>query len=104
MSFGELALMYGCPRAASVQADNDMIIYGIDSITFKVLMLRSVLPKIEESKNVLQNCQLIKDNFNKNELTVLADAFRRQKFSENDVIYSKDDEYNDEKTRFYIIS
>lgn len=34
-SFGELALMYNCPRAATVTADTDGVIWALDRMTFR---------------------------------------------------------------------
>ena len=37
-SFGELALMYMCPRAASVVAKTDVTLWALDRATFRQIM------------------------------------------------------------------
>lgn len=40
-SFGELALIYGTPRAATVKAKTDVKLWGIDRLSYRrILMVR----------------------------------------------------------------
>lgn len=47
-AFGELALMYGDKRTATVIAEEECFIYGLDGATFKNVIVRQSL----ETKNV----------------------------------------------------
>ena len=38
-SFGELALMYNAPRAATVRAKTDCVLFAVDRITFKFILM-----------------------------------------------------------------
>lgn len=43
-SFGELALIYGTPRAATVKAKTDVKLWGIDRLSYRrILMVRMAL-------------------------------------------------------------
>jgi cAMP-dependent protein kinase regulator len=39
-SFGELALMYNCPRAATVTAQTDTVLWAVDRKTFTCIVVR----------------------------------------------------------------
>lgn len=44
-SFGELALIYGTPRAATVKAKTDIKLWGIDRMSYRrILMVSSFKP------------------------------------------------------------
>ena len=39
-SFGELALMYNCPRAATVVCDKDGVLWGIERQKFNMILMQ----------------------------------------------------------------
>lgn len=43
-SFGELALIYGTPRAATVKAKSDVKLWGIDRESYRRILMVSYLP------------------------------------------------------------
>lgn len=44
-SFGELALMYTSPRAATVMARTDMVLWGVDRQTFRAIIMSATVKK-----------------------------------------------------------
>lgn len=44
-SFGELALIYGTPRAATVKAKSDVKLWGIDRESYRRILMVSCLPQ-----------------------------------------------------------
>ena len=48
MAFGELALMYNAPRAASILADTECILYSLDRETFNTIVKEAVVRRREE--------------------------------------------------------
>ena len=46
--FGELSLLYGQPRAATVTAATDAVIWSVDRLTFRRIVMASTLQKRKE--------------------------------------------------------
>jgi len=42
-SFGELALIYGTPRAATVKAKTDVKLWGIDRLSYRRILMVGLL-------------------------------------------------------------
>lgn len=74
MAFGELALMQGCPRAATIIAQTEMECYGIDSTSFKVIMLRTAIKRKDQMIGIIKSCKILADNLDTNEISVLGDS------------------------------
>lgn len=45
MAFGELALLYNAPRAASIRAKTDVVLYSLDRETFNNIVKEAVIKK-----------------------------------------------------------
>lgn len=45
-SFGELALIYGTPRAATVKAKNDVKLWGIDRDSYRRILMVTIHSKL----------------------------------------------------------
>lgn len=58
--FGELSLMYGKPRAASVIAVTDGKIWGLDRFTFKRVIMRSILSGRRDVIRQLRRVDILK--------------------------------------------
>ena len=58
-SFGELALMYNMPRAATIQASVDGTLWALDRQTFRRIVLRSAFHKRKMYEALIENVPLL---------------------------------------------
>ncbi|KAH8944174.1 hypothetical protein BDL97_13G094900 [Sphagnum fallax] len=59
-SFGELALLYDAPRAATIKASTDCILWTMDRSTFRTILMASTKKKRNLYEDYLQNVPLLK--------------------------------------------
>jgi cAMP-dependent protein kinase regulator len=59
-SFGELALLYDAPRAATIKASTDCILWTMDRSTFRTILMASTRKKRNLYEDYLQNVPLLK--------------------------------------------
>jgi len=52
-SFGELALLYNAPRAATIKATKDCVVWAIDRVPFRRIMMKSGAKKLSEYEAML---------------------------------------------------
>lgn len=57
-SFGELALLYTCPRAASVIAESKGTLYRVDQKTFRYIMQSQTLQTENDKKDLLKGVKI----------------------------------------------
>lgn len=98
MSFGELALMYNAPRAATVKATEHSKAWAMDRQTFKYIIMETTLKKREAHKGFIERVPLLESLSEYERLTV-ADALKTETFSDGEVIITQGDDGN----LFYII-
>ncbi|KAF4325567.1 hypothetical protein BBO99_00002005 [Phytophthora kernoviae] len=98
MSFGELALMYNSPRAATVKAVQHSKAWALDRQTFKFIIMETTLKKREAHKGFIERVPLLESLSEFERLTV-ADALKTETFSDGEVIIAQGDDGN----LFYII-
>lgn len=72
-SFGELGLMYNTPRAATIVCIEDGILWTVDRVTFRRIVLRQAFQKRQLYENFLNSVPLLK-NLSAYERSVLADV------------------------------
>ena len=58
-SFGELALMYNAPRAATVRAKTDCVLFAVDRITFKFILMDTTTKKRNLYDSFLKNVPIL---------------------------------------------
>ena len=73
-SFGELALMYNTPRAATIIANTDSNLFAIERDVFRKLILQGYMAKRSRFEKILEEIPLLK-SMEKYERSVLADSF-----------------------------
>ena len=58
-SFGELALMYNMPRAATIQSAGDGMLWAMDRQTFRRIVLRNAFQKRKMYESLLEKVPLL---------------------------------------------
>lgn len=97
-TFGELALLYNSPRAASVRAVTSLKLYKIDQITFNSLLTSNQLQDRSKLLSLVQHLSVF-ENLSDAKVRKLADAFTIVEFGEGERIMNKGDHGN----VFYIV-
>jgi len=84
-SFGELALLYNAPRAATIKAVESSVLFALDRETFNHIVKDAAVKKREEYETFLSNLELL-SNMDAYERSKIADAARRVKVSAGDSV------------------
>lgn len=98
-SFGELALMYNAPRAATVKAASQCKLWCLDRLAFKVIMLETAVSKNSERADFLTKVKIM-ETVSDMERKVIADAMSMETFEAGQVIIRQ----GDPGTAFYIVA
>ena len=59
-SFGELALMYNTPRAASVIAVEDSVLWAMERLCFRTILMQSMVQKRQRYEAIVSSISLLK--------------------------------------------
>ena len=97
--FGELALLYNAPRAATITSTSEYIAWRLDRSTFNHIVKDAAARKREKYDNFLQSVEIMKD-MDPYERSKLGDAVREHTFKKNDYIIRE----GEEGSVFYLIS
>ena len=84
-AFGELAIMYNAPRAATCIAKTACRLYALERKAFKHILMKTTLEKRREYCGFLQNVPILKE-LNDYEQQTMADALVEETREEGDVI------------------
>ncbi|EGW02833.1 cAMP-dependent protein kinase type I-beta regulatory subunit [Cricetulus griseus] len=98
-SFGELALIYGTPRAATVQAKTDLKLWGIDRDSYRRILMGSTLRKRKMYEEFLSKVSIL-ESLEKWERLTVADALEPVQFEDGEKIVVQGEPGDD----FYIIT
>lgn len=58
-SFGELSLLYNCPRAATIRADGEAVLWSLDRDTFLSIVKDSAAKKREKYEIFLSKVKVL---------------------------------------------
>lgn len=97
-SFGELALIYGTPRAATVKAKTDVKLWGIDRDSYRRILMGSTIRKRKMYEEFLSRVSIL-ENLDKWERLTVADALEPVSFEDSETIVRQGEPGDD----FYII-
>ncbi|XP_037093464.1 cAMP-dependent protein kinase type II regulatory subunit-like [Pollicipes pollicipes] len=90
-SFGELALMYNMPRAATIQADSEGSLWAMDRQTFRRIVLKNAFKKRKMYEQLLETVPMLK-TLEPYERMNLADALVPQSFQPGEIIIEQGDD------------
>ena len=84
-SFGELALLYECPRTASVEAISDGVLWCLDQVDFKSILVNQSAARQNKFERALQNSKPL-SMLTHEERIKLIDALNEEKYTDGTYI------------------
>ena len=97
-AFGELALLYNAPRAATIKADAEALLWVLDRETFNHIVKDSSRTRREKYEAFLTKVKIL-ESMEPYERSVLSDAFVEERFKKGDAIIKQGEEGN----KFYLV-
>ena len=97
-SFGELALLYNAPRAASIQAKSDCVLFALDRECFNNIVKESAIKRRERYDAFLQKVELL-SSMDPYERSQISEALKMKKVSAGDYVIRQ----GEQGDTFYII-
>lgn len=89
--FGELALLYDCPRAATVRADEECQLYRVSQHTFRHIQVAHALQSVDEAREMLKQNRMF-EGLSDSMIGTLTDSLLRKEFKKGQIIVNKDEE------------
>lgn len=97
-SFGELSLLYNAPRAATIRAKTDSLLWALDRGTFNNIVKGAAIKKREKYEATLKMVPIL-STLDAYELSQVCDAVKSQKVNKGDRIINQ----NDKGDLFYML-
>jgi cAMP-dependent protein kinase regulator len=96
--FGELALLYNAPRAATIRSKNDSVLWALDRATFNHIVKDSAMKKRAKYENFLKGVNIL-SSIDSYEICQISDALKIEKVMAGSPII----QMNEEGDKFYIL-
>jgi cAMP-dependent protein kinase regulator len=84
-AFGELAIMYNAPRAATCRAATEAKVWQLDRLSFKCIVVAAAMQKREVYQGFLKGVKLLSE-CNEGEIMTLADSLAEEKYADGEEI------------------
>jgi len=97
-AFGQLALLYNAPRAATCRVNTAAKLWVLDRVAFKVIVVSAAMQKREKYKSFLRQVAVL-ESLSEWEMLTLADSLVEETYQDGYTICKQGEEGND----FYII-
>eukprot|EP00388_Colpodella_angusta_P012895 GDKJ01032538.1.p1 GENE.GDKJ01032538.1~~GDKJ01032538.1.p1 ORF type:complete len:354 (-),score=57.31 GDKJ01032538.1:482-1543(-) len=89
-SFGELALLYNSPRAATVKSTSPAQVWKLDRDSFQMMLVTESNTKARQYENMLDRIELF-DALNKFEKGQVSDMLQCEQYNDGDIIIKQGD-------------
>jgi cAMP-dependent protein kinase regulator len=89
-SFGELALMYNAPRAATIVSNTEGMLWAMDRATFRKIVVKATAKKRRSYEQFLKKVEIL-SVLEEHEVTKVADAIETKEYAEGELIFSQGD-------------
>eukprot|EP00039_Didymoeca_costata_P026649 m.16319 g.16319 ORF g.16319 m.16319 type:complete len:303 (+) comp5662_c0_seq1:47-955(+) len=96
--FGELALIYGTPRAATIKTTSDTVCFAVDRDTYRHILMGSTMKKRKMYEDILAKVEILSE-LDTWERSQVADALLTENFEDGTEIIKQ----GEEGDHFYII-
>eukprot|EP01036_Dinobryon_divergens_P028184 gene28185-37087_t len=97
-AFGQLALLYNAPRAATCRARGSAKLWVLDRVTFKVIVVSAAIQRREKTKSLLRQVAVLAP-LSDLEMLTLADSFAEETYADGYTVCKQGEDGND----FYLI-
>jgi cAMP-dependent protein kinase regulator len=97
-AFGELALLYNAPRAATIIAQSECLLWALDRATFNNIVKTASIKKREMHFNFLKKVEIL-SSIDEYEIYKICDALKTKKYKSGEYIIKQ----GDVGDNFYII-
>lgn len=88
--FGELALLYNMPRAATIKASSNGTLWSLDRKTFRQIIVKDNANKRTQYEEFLKSVEILQ-NINETERSKIADVMGSKKFDSKEIIIKQGD-------------